>query len=630
MHKHVLSLINSILNFIFLYILLLTILPIFPDFLQSGLDPSWRAVIDFSTEKLNFGNDIIFTYGPLGSFWFPSYYYNPNTYFIAWIMSFFLAITLYSSFLLLFKQLDTYYKIIIITSILASILIQSTFIWFFLPVLLVYVYFIDSQHNILKILTLYGLLFFLSFSILVKFSHFPTAFLSVFIIDIYNYIKYKKISYYTIILFLILILLFLISGQNLLNFVSYFLGSLSTLSGYSESMQIDGNYKMIYLFLSLSTIVFFFVIDYLIKYRRTEDIFFTIISILVIFISFKNGFIRHDFHALGAFSGLLFTSTVIFIYFSNYLKKNPIKFNLFTILIVISIVISIFIKGIYSNKSFFGTINMYKNNLSQRASILLRSLSKERINTLKKEYYHSIKKVKNEFDLSDIKGTVDIYPWDQSYILANELKYFPRPLFQSYSVYTPSLINRNKDFLYSDKSSQNILFSIKEIDNRLPSMMEGATWLDIMSLYNFIEKRKNFLLLKKTISNKSYELTKIDEKISSFNQSIYIPKGYIYSEIYIKKTLFGNIINTLFKSPILYIELTFDNGTTEKKRIIPGIASKGFILSPYLDNINKFLDFSRGKNSGKVVKSIKLINNSNCCYENNILIKFKMIKTNNF
>jgi hypothetical protein len=622
--------INTVIYTIFFISLFLLILPINPSFLQSGLSPSWRSAIDYFARNLEFGNDIIFTFGPLGSFWFPQYYYHIDTYVIAWFAAFLFIVTLFLSFLFTTIKLDFYQKSIALFAVLVGILISGTFIWFILPILLIGNYFEDYKNSFIKKVLLFFLLFFLAFSILIKFSHFPTAFISVFLIDVYNYIKHRKITYYSIFLFSLIVVLFVASGQNVLNFISYFSGSMQTLSGYSESMQVDGLLWTIQVFIFLSLSMLLLIAGHIIKYKKLEDIIFTIICALVIFMSFKNGFVRHDGHVLAAFSGITFTFGLLFIYYANHIKLNTTKYALITLVILMTIVMSFVVSKTIHSKKFIELSKMYKQGLYKNSLILFKSLSSERIKELNNEYKISTNRVKSEFTISDIKKTIDIYPWDQSYILANSLKYRPRPLFQSYSVYSPTLIKRNIDFLYSPRAADNILFSIKTIDNRLSSTMEGSSWLDIMSLYDIVDIRKEFLLLKKTKKNKSYDLKDISSINSSFGKIIKVPNGFVYIEVDIKKSFVDKIVNILYKLPILHIELTFKDGTIEKRRIIPGIISSGFILSPYIDNIHSFVNFSIGRKSGKTIKHIKFLNTSNCCYKNNIQVRFKKIITHNF
>jgi len=86
----------------------------------------------------------------------------------------------------------------------------------------------------------------------------------------------------------------------------------------------------------------------------------------------------------------------------------------------------------------------------------------------------------------------------------------------------------------------------------------------------------------------------------------------------------------LFKSPVLNIELTFDNGNKQSYRIIPAIASSGFILSPSITNISDFFGFAIGKAKNNNIKSIKLINDSDCCYSDDIEIELSEISTQGF
>ena len=174
---------NVALLLILLISLSIIILPINPEFLRSGLDPSWKAVIDYASHNLDFGKDLIFTFGPLGSFWFSKYYYYPNTYVISIFMSLILVLTLFVGLLITSIKLDFYQKFLVYFAIISAFLLEGTFVWFFVPILFVANYFSDYNKYKIRDIVSYMLLVFLSFSILVKFSHFPTAFLTIFFIQ---------------------------------------------------------------------------------------------------------------------------------------------------------------------------------------------------------------------------------------------------------------------------------------------------------------------------------------------------------------------------------------------------------------------------------------------------------------
>jgi len=620
------------LLFVFLFSFILPTNPSMPNF---GLDPSWRFVMHYAfINNLQFGKDIYFTFGPLSDFWFPTYFYSETTYKIATFLSSLLAFTIFLSLVLISKNINLQVKIISFFAIIVGLAIGGNFLWYIFPILFVQIVFLENENKKLRLVLLGLLLFFLSFSVLVKFSHFPTAILSVLFTDAYFYIKNKtKTPLYTLLFFTFMILLFVMSGQNITNVISYFLGSFNTLSGYSESMQSFGPNEMIYLFLALSFFMLLVLIRPIFKSKDKKTYVFILISALVLFMSFKNGFVRHDAHAIAAFSGLLFIFGLLLIYFSKDLKESSERYTLSLLIVTLSLICSLSVVGFYTDKRPFYTVFSESFiKLGNDFFEIPNLFTAKKIEQLNNQYKSSIENIKNQIDLSDINGTVDIYPWDQSFVIAYGLDFRPRPLFQSYSVYTPYLIEKNIEFLKSNRSPETILFSIKEIDGRAPIMMEGASWLDLMKLYDTVDTRGEFLILKKSKIQKDYHLNEHKKQTLKFGQSLEIDsQKAIYAKIVIKKSFFGKIINTLFKSPVLNIELTFENGDKQNYRIVPEIASSGFILSPSITSIGEFFSFSIGRDlKQNQVKSFKIINNSNCCYQNNIEILLYKINTINF
>jgi len=630
--------VNNIAH-LFIYGLLLIflfsfILPIQPSMPNSGLDPSHQLTMHHAfMNNFEFGKDIYFTFGPLSDFWFPIYFYSETTYKVAIFLSSLLAFTIFLSLVLISKNANLLFKIIGFLAIMIGLKLGGNFLWYIIPILFVQIVLLENENRKLRLVLSGLLLFFLSFSVLVKFSHFPTAILAVLLIDGYFYIKTKtKIPLYTLLFFTFMILLFVMSGQNITNFVAYFIGSFNTLSGYSESMQLFGSSKMIYIHISLSILMLIVLMKPIIKSKDIKTYIFIFISALVLFMAFKNGFVRHDGHAIAAYSGLSFVFGLLLLHFSRILESSAIKFSLSIVIVVLALVSSLSVFGYYNgNKQFYKVLSDSVLDIKNRFFEIPNLIKHSKIEQLNTNYKSSIENIKNQIDFSDINGTVDIYPWDQSFVIAHGLDFRPRPLFQSYSVYTPYLIEKNIEFLNSDRSAETILFSIKEIDGRAPFMMEGASWLDLMKLYDIVDNRGEFLVLKKSKNNKEYHLTEYKKQTVKFGQSIEIDnKKAVYAKIDIKKSFFGKATNTLFKSPVLNIVLTYENGNMDKFRIVPSIASSGFILSPTIKNINDYFAFVTGSLNKNKVKSIKLINKFGCCYSDDIEIELYEISTQGF
>jgi hypothetical protein len=622
MKKTSFSLIEDILfYFILLLFMLAYLIPANPGMPGSGLDPSWSNTINYAfINNLQFGKEVIFTYGPLGSFRFPYYVYAESSYYPALILSVFIAFVVASSLFVFSRNKFFLTKILGLIAVIAGLQNNGLFFWYLIPILFAAITL--EKHKILSAF----LLIIMSFSVLVKFSHFPIAILTVFFVDGYFFYKSKRLTpWYTLLFFIFMIFIFVLSGQNLFNFYDYFMGSFNTLSGYSEAMNTFGPKSMIYVFLILFFSMFFLLLKVFFAHKNIKLFIFSLIASIVLFMAFKQGFVRHDAHATAAFAGMAYVYGLLLLRYSSYLIKSVKQYLVSVILVGLAIISTYSVSGYYAKQPFYKIINHDFNSIKNNLIEMPHIFNPERKIKLNQIYSKSMEKIKNQLDLSVIEGDVDIYPWDQSFVIANDLDFAPRPLFQSYSVYTPKLIEKNIEFLKSKRAPENILFTIKEIDGRLPLMMEGASWLEIFSRYDVVEKKGEFLHLKTVGNPLPYSLKFLHSIDAKFDQSIDVPENNVFVKINIQKSIFGKIINTLFKPPVLHIELNFHDGSHLIKRIIPNIASNGFILSPYIEDIYDFYMYDLGKTTGKKVNSFKIINGSYNCYKKKIQVEFSSI-----
>jgi hypothetical protein len=83
-------------------------------------------------------------------------------------------------------------------------------------------------------------------------------------------------------------------------------------------------------------------------------------------------------------------------------------------------------------------------------------------------------------------ASADILPWDVSQLLAQGLRYAPRPIPQSYSVYTPKLQRLNRDFILSSPARPDYLVvAVKDFDGRLPIGLDSPLLLHLRQAYEF-------------------------------------------------------------------------------------------------------------------------------------------------
>lgn len=96
-------------------------------------------------------------------------------------------------------------------------------------------------------------------------------------------------------------------------------------------------------------------------------------------------------------------------------------------------------------------------------------------------------------------ASADILPWDVSQLLARDLNYTPRPVPQSYKVYTANLQRLNRDFvLHSSTRPEYYIVSLGDIDGRLPIGLDSAVLLNLRRAYEFDHRgSKGTLIFKR-------------------------------------------------------------------------------------------------------------------------------------
>jgi len=90
---------------------------------------------------------------------------------------------------------------------------------------------------------------------------------------------------------------------------------------------------------------------------------------------------------------------------------------------------------------------------------------------------------------------VDVFGYSQDYAIANRLTYRPRPVFQSYSVYTRRLAELNDRFYHSPRAPDWLLFELGSIDGRYPGLEDSLALRTILHDYRTVGTDDRFLVL---------------------------------------------------------------------------------------------------------------------------------------
>ncbi len=170
----------------------------------------------------------------------------------------------------------------------------------------------------------------------------------------------------------------------------------------------------------------------------------------------------------------------------------------------------------------------------------------------------------------------------------NHFNYHPRPVFQSYSAYTPDLLERNAAFYRSEQAPSFVLCHLAVIDGHLPAMEDGPALLELFRRYRPVAREKDVLLLKRleaADTTRAVEHPVLLQRGIAFEKEIQLDQlraGPKLLFVRIEETLLGRLRRALFRPPPLFLNLRTQNGETYSYRLIPGMASSDFLLDPLL------------------------------------------------
>jgi hypothetical protein len=411
----------------------------------------------------------------------------------------------------------------------------------------------------------------------------------------------------------------IISGQSLSDFPAYLRGISFLTSGYTEAMSIPflnwpgkTGYGFLVAYLIVSALIFVSIIRSTQLTVRSKW-FLGFLCAVFLLIAFKHGFVRTDHIAIAFDSVVIIIVTIGFLYTDKYLigsllisaflvvginfRQDPVlikevreKFGTGTVVghghrLEILAFISKGATGTLSRVTYKSTINTYS---SEWDGIYARLTDR---NGLQNRFTRAMETLGNEYPLPALKGNGDVYSYEQAVLLASNNAWNPRPIFQSYSAYTPTLARLNEQHLRGTNAPDWVLIDLMTIDGRLPSLDDGMSWPALLENYTFVSFDGQFVLMRRNqVAQTTSTLSVIRQEKDEAGFTVALPDvdGPLFAEVELKPTLLGKLLIALFKPPQLDIKLSLKNGETMTYRVISNMMETGFIVSPLVSNTQEF------------------------------------------
>ena len=539
------------------------------------LDPSWAwALSVFSQEHLAFGRDVIYNFGPLADLY--TKFYNPSNSGLFAAMNFGIAVLLAKMVFNLSEERTLKEKIAVCGLLGLCLWMINTAIFpdvFYQIYCLVFV--LWGFHKVEQTATAKNISEFcicalpLSLMVLMKGTFFFVTAVSISTVTVWG--LWKKAYFLLAVVGLVLcsaaISVWCFWQQPLLGLIDYISNMVRMSSAYLDGMSLTGPVEHIYVYLAFVALIPVFVFD---RQRKFFSLLFILCLEAFLYLGAKHGFGRHDIHA-GLASAMVAAVLLAIFLFS---RTNSLK--RFVAVAVVgafgAVCVNIIGYGYPENLLKYST-EPFK---AAWTLILNRPLLDERYET-------AVQEIRDRYGVRDVRGTVDVYNFNNSVAIASTGSYTPRPVFQGYQAFDGYFSEINLKHLEKNPPD-NVLFRLETIDDRYPTLDEGISWPSIFSNYDLDTVQKGYLFLKKSASSfKVKDLSPFAQFQASFGHPIAVPSDRIvFVKLKLKKTLLGRLATLIFKTTNVFIKIHTQDGTSRTYRLIPRMADTGFYLSPLM------------------------------------------------
>ena len=573
--------------------------PLLFHYSNSNLDFSWEQTLHRAFEQhWQSGRDIVFPYGPWG---FLSGGYYPPTFAISVIVWTILSLVFwwagwrvaghFSN-----NKLFSWCWLVGFAGV-AGMPVEQNFDLrvIALVMLLLFLYFFVEGRSVTAIQVL--LVVSLGMLSLAKFNCLVETMIVVGVIAADNVSRQRRFPWIALLFAGSVLFFWAAAGQRLDSIGPYLCNSWRITGGYTEAMMQAGDQEIQDAagFLLAGTLLV--ALTGYVAWQRQR--YFGMVPLIglgaILFLTFKHGYVRQDdVHKIDAALTLLLAALACLAVTWPVLQREKPWLGWATLILLDGI--------LFFSSSAFNIeypkdrmLAQWVRTFSVRSILAPAKLLGDTENLRKAYEGYLVVKIGNDFPIPPLTGDVDVYPWNQAALFAHGLRYHPRPVIQSYSAYTPELAELNAAYLRSDRAASNILFEIRLVNDRYPSLDDGRSWPELLTRYDIRDTNGTFVLLKRSAVPREYHLTPFQDLAVHFGEPVMLPdttNGPIWAEMEINKTILGSAVSTFYKPPVLTLAVSLRDGRQLCYHLIPGMVRNGFLLSPLIQNTPSFISLA--------------------------------------
>lgn len=202
---------------------------------------------------------------------------------------------------------------------------------------------------------------------------------------------------------------------------------------------------------------------------------------------------------------------------------------------------------------------------------------------------------------------VDLFMTAQGLLLANGFHYAPRPVFQSYAAYTPALLRMNQAHFLGPAAPDFVIFKFEPIDLRYPSSEDAPALLALLRHYRPLEQERGFLLLRRDAAAQAAAAAAPALQPLPVGEWLAVPDDdAVVAYLHWHPGPAARLLGLVLRDPPLQIEVELSDGSIRRHRLIPASAAGGFLLSPFFDRIENYVQWYYDRGSVPQVRRLRL------------------------
>jgi len=196
-------------------------------------------------------------------------------------------------------------------------------------------------------------------------------------------------------------------------------------------------------------------------------------------------------------------------------------------------------------------------------------------------------------------ASVDVFGQCQAYALHNALNYHPRPVFQSYVACSRPLMQLNEQFYLSKTAPEFVLFRLQPLDRKFPPLEDGLVLRTLLANYQPLTTEHPFVLLKRA-TVKPCAVSLVREGTVRPHEPIDLREfgdNDLWLEIHLEPTWLGRLRQVLYRPPTVRLAAWLEPGgkLLVRNRAPAQMLAAGFLANPLLLTDADVLDLYTGR-----------------------------------